>query len=153
MPTYSLRCCLCDDWQDAGLVRPPAHGLASPGSARDDLAQANRRNHRIPGRLVSEWTLPDGRRWLRAERRRPLTAAAERARQDAHERGEEVAAAVLTYFDLMAPEHACSRDGRWRLRPLSSRHVRDVLQRWPAREAAPFGTEDSHGLCYPEYRR
>ena len=143
MPTDTLRCYRCDDWHDPDLGRPHAHGLAAHGSARDDLAQANRRNHRIPGRLVSEWTLPDGRRWLRAER----------ARQDAHERGKEVAAAVLAYFDLMAPEHAFSRDGRWRLRPLISRHVRNVLQRGPAREAAPLGTEDSHGLCYPEYRR
>jgi hypothetical protein len=137
MPTDTLRCCRCDDWQGSGLVCPPAHGLASHGIARDDLAQATRRKHLSPGRLVYEWTLPDGRRWLRAERRRPVTAAEERARQDAHERGEDVAAAVLAYLDTMAPEHALSRDGRWRRRQLIIRHVRDALQRWPDREAGP----------------
>jgi hypothetical protein len=81
MHTDTRRCCRCDDWQDSGLVRTHEHGLASHGIARDDLAQAKRRKHLIPGRIVYEWTLPDGRRWLRAERRRPVTAAAESARQ------------------------------------------------------------------------
>jgi hypothetical protein len=137
MPTDTLRCYRCDDWHDPDLGRTHEHGLASHGIARDDLAQANRRKHLIPGRLVYEWTLPDGRRWLRAERRRPVTAAEERARQDAHERGEDVAAAVLAYLDTMAPEHGLSGHGRWHRRQLIIRHVRDVLQRWPAREAGP----------------
>jgi hypothetical protein len=66
--------------------------------------------------------------------------------------GEDVAA-VLAYVDLMAPEHALSSDGRWRLRQLIVRHVCDVMQRWPASEAAPPGTEASHGPSHPQYRR
>jgi hypothetical protein len=153
MHTDTLRCCLGDDWQDSGLVRTHEHGLASHGIPRDDLAQATRRKHLIPGRIVYEWTLPDGRRWLRAERRRPATAAEESAHQDVHERGEEVAAAVLAYVDIMAPEHALSSDGRWRLRQLIIRQVCYVLQRWPASEATPPGTESSHGPSHPQYRR
>ena len=153
MHTDTLRCCLGDDWQDSGLVRTHEHGLASHGIPRDDLAQAKRRKHLIPGRIVYEWTLPDGRRWLRAERRRPLTDTDEARRQEAQERGEDVAAAVLAALDTMAPAHALSRDGRWRLRPLIMRQVAYVLQRWPAREAAPPDTEDSHGPSHPQYRR
>jgi hypothetical protein len=123
------------------------------GIARDDPAQAKRRKHLIPGRIIYEWTLPNGRRWLRAERRRPVTAAEESARQEAQERSEDVAAAVLAYVDIMAPEHALSSDGRWRLRQLIIRQVRYVLQSWPASEAAPPGMEDRHGPSHPQYRR
>ena len=121
MPTDTLRCYQCDDWHDPDLGRTHAHGLASHGIARDDLAQANRRKHLIPGRLVYEWTLPDGRRWLRAERRRPLTDTDEARHQEAQERGEDVAAAVLAYLDAMAPEHGLSGHGRWRLQQLIMR--------------------------------
>ena len=153
MPTDTLRCCRCDDWHDSDLGRTHEHGLASHGIARDDLAQANGRKHLIPGRLVYEWTLPDGRRWPRAERRRPLTDTDEAHRQEAQERGEDVAAAVLAYLDTMAPEHGLSGHGRGRLQQLIMRQVSYVLQSWPAREAALRGTEDSHGPSHPQYRR
>jgi len=65
---------LCD-WHDPDLVRTQEYGMAHYEITREDLAQAKRRKHLIPGRIVYEWILPDGRRWLRAERRRPVTAA------------------------------------------------------------------------------
>jgi hypothetical protein len=136
MPTYTLRCCLCDDWHEPDLVHTQEHGMADHGIPRDELAQAKRRKHLVPGRIIYEWTLPDGRLWLRAERR-PLTAAEESASQDVQERGEEVAAAVLSYLDTMAPEHALSHDSRWRLWQSIIRQVCYVLQSWPAREAVP----------------